>query len=85
MALDAEGRLIVCEQDPAAITRFDPASGSVETLVDSYDGKPRNSPNDVVETRDGAVWFTDPSYGHLQGSVPRRSCPMPCTAMRTAS
>jgi sugar lactone lactonase YvrE len=34
MALDADGRLIVCEQHPAAITRFDPAPGSVETLVE---------------------------------------------------
>jgi gluconolactonase len=75
MALDAEGRLIVCEQDPAAITRFDPASGSVETLVDSYDGKPLNSPNDVVVTRDGAVWFTDPSYGHVQGFRPPPQLP----------
>jgi gluconolactonase len=75
MALDADGWLIVCEQHPAAITRFDPASGSVETLVDSYDGKPLNSPNDVVVTRDGAVWFTDPSYGHLQGFRPRPELP----------
>ena len=75
MALDTEGRLIVCEQDPAAITRFDPASGSVETLVDSYDGRPLNSPNDVVVTRDGAVWFTDPSYGHLQGFRPEPRMP----------
>jgi gluconolactonase len=75
MALDADGRLIVCEQHPAAITRFDPASGSVETLVDSYDGKPLNSPNDVVVTRDGAVWFTDPSYGHLQGFRPPPELP----------
>ena len=75
MALDAEGRLIVCEQDPAAITRFDPASGNVETLVDSYDGRPLNSPNDVVVTRDGAVWFSDPSYGHLQGFRPPPELP----------
>jgi gluconolactonase len=75
MALDADGRLIVCEQDPAAITRFEPASGSVETLVDSYDGKPLNSPNDVVVTRDGAVWFTDPSYGHMQGFRPPPQLP----------
>jgi gluconolactonase len=67
MALDGDGRLIVCEQHPAAITRFDPASGGVETIVDSYDGKPLNSPNDVVVKRDGSIWFTDPSYGHLQG------------------
>lgn len=29
-----------------------------------------NSPNDVVVAGDGAIWFTDPSYGHLQGFRP---------------
>jgi gluconolactonase len=75
MALDGAGRLIVCEQDPAAITRLDPATGAVETLVDAYEGKPLNSPNDVVVARDGAVWFTDPSYGHLQGFRPPPQLP----------
>jgi gluconolactonase len=75
MALDPDGRLVVCEQHPAVITRFDPAAGSVATLVDSYEGKPLNSPNDVVVTRDGAVWFTDPSYGHLQGFRPKPELP----------
>ena len=75
MALDGDGRLIVCEQHPAAITRLDPATGAVETLVDAYEGKPLNSPNDVVVARDGAVWFTDPSYGHLQGFRPAPQLP----------
>jgi len=75
MALDGEGRLIVCEQHPAAITRLDPATGRLETLVDSYDGKPLNSPNDVVVRRDGSIWFTDPSYGHLQGFRPPPELP----------
>jgi gluconolactonase len=46
-----------------SITKHD---GSVETLVGSYDGKPLNSPNDLVVKSDGSVWFTDPSYGSLQ-------------------
>jgi gluconolactonase len=75
IALDADGQLIVCEQHPAAITRFDPATRTVETLVDSYDGKPLNSPNDVVVKRDGSIWFTDPSYGHLQGFRPPPELP----------
>jgi sugar lactone lactonase YvrE len=86
MALDADGRLIVCEQHPAAITRFDPATGTVETLVDSYDGKPLNSPNDVVVTRDGAVWFTDPQLRPPAGlSAPDRSYQMLSIATPTAS
>ena len=71
MTLDREGRLVVCEQGTretaARISRLDRTSGAWETLADTYDGLPLNSPNDVVVSSDGAVWFTDPSYGHLQG------------------
>jgi gluconolactonase len=70
MALDAEGRLVVCEQGtlwrPAAITRVDRATGRVATVVDEWLGLRLNSPNDVVVKRDGTIWFTDPSYGYLQ-------------------
>jgi gluconolactonase len=77
MALDLDGRLVVCEQGgrsrPAAITRVDRFTGRVDTLVDSWRGLPLNSPNDVVVASDGGVWFTDPTYGFLQGfrSEPR--------------
>jgi len=74
MALDREGYLVVCEQgtlrDPARITRVDRATGNAETLVDSAAGLRLSSPNDVVVASDGAIWFTDPSYGHLQGFRP---------------
>jgi len=74
MALDAEGRLVVCEQgtlwQPAAITRIERATGGVETVVDAWLGLRLNSPNDVVVKRDGTIWFTDPSYGYLQGFRP---------------
>jgi gluconolactonase len=70
MTLDHDGRLLVCEQQPAAITRFDPSTGEVETVVDRFRGRPLNSPNDVIVARDGSIWFTDPSYAHLQGFGP---------------
>ena len=74
MTMDREGRLVVCEQggldSPARITRRDRATGAAETLADSRRGRRLNSPNDVVVAADGAVWFTDPSYGHLQGFRP---------------
>ena len=71
MTLDHDGRLVVCEQQPAAISRIDPASGARETVVDAYRGLPLNSPNDVVVKSDGSIWFTDPSYAHLQGFGPQ--------------
>jgi gluconolactonase len=74
MALDLDGRLLVCEQgswsEHARISRLDRASGALETVVDAWGGLRFNSPNDVVVRRDGTVWFTDPSYGHLQGFKP---------------
>jgi gluconolactonase len=70
MAAFGDGRLLVCEQDPAAVTLLDPATGEVEILVSSWRGRSLNSPNDVVRKSDGTVWFTDPSYGHVQGFRP---------------
>jgi gluconolactonase len=70
MTLGHDGRLVVCEQQPAAISRIDPATGGRETVVDAYRGLPLNSPNDVVVKSDGSIWFTDPSYAHLQGFGP---------------
>jgi gluconolactonase len=74
MTLDRDGRLLVCEQGsrsrPAAVTRFDPATGAAERVVDAWRGLPLNSPNDVITKSDGTIWFTDPSYGHLQGFRP---------------
>jgi gluconolactonase len=66
MALMPDGRLLVCEQDPAAISLVDRRTGRASVLVDSWRGASLNSPNDVVRKSDGTVWFTDPSYGHLQ-------------------
>jgi gluconolactonase len=37
--------------------------GSITVLADQYDGKPLNSPNDVVVKSDGTIWFSDPHYG----------------------
>jgi len=74
MALDHEGRLLVCEQGsrsrPARISRLDPTTGRIDTVVDEWRGLHLNSPNDVVVKSDRTIWFTDPSYGHLQGFRP---------------
>lgn len=74
MFLGLDGRLLVCEQGdldhPARISRVDPATGQLEVVVDRLDGLPLNSPNDVVVGPDGVIWFTDPTYGNLQGFRP---------------
>jgi gluconolactonase len=77
MCLGRDGSLIVCEQGSftreARIARMDPLTGATETLVDSWRGRPLNSPNDVVVHSDGTIWFTDPSYGFVQGFRPKPS------------
>jgi len=74
MTLGAGGRLLVCEQGSvetsAQISAVDRVTGEAETVVDSLAGLPLNSPNDIVVKRDGTIWFTDPSYGHLQDFRP---------------
>lgn len=75
MTFGLDGRLVVCEQGtdrtPARITAVDRETGAVEVLAEGG----LSSPNDVVVATDGAIWFTDPTYGWLQGFRPRPEHP----------
>src|SRR5436309_1492484 len=59
---DFEGRQISCEHLTRRVARYE-LDGSIVVIADSYNGKPLNSPNDVVPRPDGSYWFTDPPYG----------------------
>jgi len=59
---DRQGRLLSCEHDTRRITRTE-HDGTLTILMDHYQGKPLNAPNDIVVHSDGAIWFTDPGYG----------------------
>jgi gluconolactonase len=61
---DRQGRLVTCEHGTRRVTRTE-IDGSITVLADSFGGKRLNSPNDVVVARDGALWFSDPTYGIL--------------------
>lgn len=61
---DRQGRLLTCEHDSRRVTRTE-YDGSTTVIADSYEGKPLNSPNDVVCKSDGSIWFTDPPFGIL--------------------
>src|SRR5579862_9404693 len=65
MTLDAKGRLTVAghaQRDVWRLETMDP-KGPVTVLADSYQGKKLNSPNDLVYSNDGSLYFTDPPYG----------------------
>lgn len=61
---DRVGRLVTCEHDSRRVTRTE-YNGAITVLCDRYQGKPLNSPNDVVVKSDGSIWFTDPPFGIL--------------------
>jgi gluconolactonase len=61
---DRQGRIVTCEHGGRRVTRTE-HDGTITVLAEGYKGKRLNSPNDVVVKSDGAVWFTDPSFGIL--------------------
>jgi gluconolactonase len=59
--LDLDGHVVQCSHGRRAVERD--ADGVLTTLVDEWEGKRLNSPNDIVVASDGIIWFTDPPYG----------------------
>jgi gluconolactonase len=59
---DYEGRQLSCEHGNRRVARYE-NSGTITVIADKFQGKPLNSPNDIVVHPDGGIWFTDPIYG----------------------
>ena len=62
LAIDLEGRLIVCQHGNRRIIQ-DEIKGHMTVLSDKFEGKKLNSPNDLVIKSNGDIYFTDPPYG----------------------
>jgi gluconolactonase len=62
LLLDPQGRLVLCEHGDRRIAVLTDGGGK-RTLVDNYQGKRLNSPNDAVYMSNGGLYFTDPPYG----------------------
>lgn len=62
LAFDAQGRLVLAEHGDRRIARLEPEHRKT-TLADRFQGKRLNSPNDVVVTSSGDIYFTDPPFG----------------------
>ncbi len=60
--LDLTGRLLSCEHSGRRVAAQE-KDGTLRTVVDSFEGKKLNSPNDIVVKSDGTLYFTDPEYG----------------------
>ncbi|MGQ3211964.1 MAG: SMP-30/gluconolactonase/LRE family protein [Shinella sp.] len=79
---DREGRLVTCEHGTRRVTRTE-YGGSITVIADRYEGRPLNSPNDVIVASDGAIWFTDPHYGIVSDYEGTRSeQELPCNVYR---
>jgi gluconolactonase len=74
---DRQGRLLTCEHGTRRVTRTEP-DGKITVIADRFEGKPLNSPNDIVCKSDGSIWFTDPPFGilgHYEGYVAKVELP----------
>ncbi len=61
LAFDTHGRLVLCQHGDRRLARLE--DGRFVPLVERFEGKRFNSPNDLVFGRDGSLYFTDPPYG----------------------
>ena len=66
LALDGDGRLVMCDHGNRAIVRLNAQNFTKTRLATTYGGRRFNSPNDLAVHSSGAIYFTDPSYG-LEG------------------
>jgi gluconolactonase len=60
---DLDGTLLHCSHGLRAVFRTQPDGGGKRIVVDRWQGKRFNAPNDIVVKSDGTIWFTDPPYG----------------------
>lgn len=65
MTLDSRGRLTLAGHARRNVWRLETMDphAQITVLADSYQGKRLNSPNDLVYSKDGSLYFTDPPYG----------------------
>ena len=65
LTYDRHARLLTCEHASSRVTRTE-ADGRIVPIATHFKGKQLNSPNDIVCTRAGAIYFTDPPYGRAK-------------------
>lgn len=75
LTVDSQGRLVLCEHGDRRVGRIE-KDGRHVTVVDRYNGKRFNSPNDLVYHSNGDLYFTDPPYGLVRNmDDPKKELP----------
>ena len=67
LAYDVDGNLLICQHGSHAIAKYD--GKTLHPYIDSYLGRPFNSPNDFVLHNNGTLYFSDPPYGLKDGNL----------------
>jgi gluconolactonase len=65
---DSQGRLVSCEHGTSRVVREE-RDGTLTVLASHWQGKELNSPNDIVVKSDGAIYFSDPTFGRIREDV----------------
>jgi sugar lactone lactonase YvrE len=72
MHVARDGRVLICDSYRGLLA-LDPASGRLDTLVESVDGRPLRFCSNVTETSDGTIYFTESTskfhYDYFTGAV----------------
>ncbi len=64
MTFDADLNLLVCEHSTSSVVKIAP-NGARTVLCSHFEGRELNSPNDIIVGQNGAIYFTDPTYGRM--------------------
>ena len=72
-AYDNLGRLVSCEHATSRVTRTE-KDGGIKVLVSHFEGKELNSPNDIIVSTKGVIYFTDPTFGRMEYYGVLREC-----------
>ncbi len=79
---DKQGRMVTCEHNSRRVTRTE-LDGTITVLMDHYQGKLLNAPNDLAVHSNGSIWFSDPGYGIMNNYEGHKAAfELPCNVYR---
>lgn len=67
LTVDASGALVMCDSGSRALAKVDLKTKTKTVIADKFEGKRFNSPNDLCIAKSGAIYFTDPPFGLVNG------------------